>query len=97
MTTENTGFREDEKEAFIQQMEIGWEDLFMGRMAFGWRSATEKVKPWITKFMNLVIEWRQSCWTARNGMIYGEQRQRYTLERKRLQEVARVYLYAPKE
>ena len=32
-----------------------------------------------------------------NGMIYGEKRQRYTLERKRLQEVARVYLYAPKE
>ena len=42
---ENTSFREDAKEAFIQQMEMGWEDLFMGRMAIGWRSATEKVKP----------------------------------------------------
>ena len=30
---ENTSFREDAKEAFIQQMEMGWEDLFMGRMA----------------------------------------------------------------
>ena len=94
---ENTSFREDAKEAFIQQMEMGWEDLFMGRMAIGWRSATEKVKPWITKFMNLMIEWGRSCWTARNGMIFGEKRQRYTVERKRLQEMARVYLYAPKE
>ena len=54
---EDTSFREDAKEAFIQQMEMGWEDLFMGRMAIGRRSAKEKVKPWITKFMNLVIEW----------------------------------------
>ena len=54
--TENTGFREDTKEAFIQQMEMGWEDLFIGRMAIRWRSATEIVKPWITKFMNLMIE-----------------------------------------
>ena len=30
---ENTSFREDAKEAFIQKMEMGWEDLFMGRMA----------------------------------------------------------------
>ena len=57
---ENTGFRDDAKEAFIQQMEMGWEDLFMGRMAIRWRSATEKVKPWITKFMNLMIEWGRS-------------------------------------
>ena len=54
---ENAGFGEDMKEAFIQQMEMGWEDLFMRRMAVGWRSATEKVTPWITKFMNLMIEW----------------------------------------
>ncbi len=94
---ENTSFREDAKEAFIQQMEMGWEDLFMGRMAIGWRSATEKVKPWITKFMNLMIECGRSCWTVRNGMIFGEKRQWYTVERKRLQEMARVYLYAPKE
>ena len=80
--TENIGFRENAKEAFIRQMEMGWEDLFMGRMAIGWRSATEKVKPWITKCMNLMIEWERLCWTARNGMIYGEKRQRYTLERK---------------
>ena len=89
---ENTGFREDAKGASIQQMELGWEDLFM-RMAIGWRSAAEKVKPWIRKFMNIMIEWGRSCWTARNGMIYGG----YTLERKRLQEEARVYLYAPKD
>ena len=54
-------FKEDAKEAFIHQMEIGWEDLFMGRMAMGRRSATEKVKPWTTKFMNLMIEWGRSC------------------------------------
>ena len=30
-------------------------------------------------------------------MVCSEKRQRYTLERKRLQEEARVYLYAPKE
>ena len=66
-------------------------------MAIGWRRATEKLKPWTTKFINLMIEWGRSCWTARNGMIYGEKRQCYTMERKRLQEEARVYLYGPKE
>ena len=69
----------------------------MGRMAIGWRRATEKLKPWKTKFMNLMIEWGRSCWTARNGIIYGEKRQRYTMERTRLQEEAGVYMYAPKE
>ena len=57
----------------------------------------EKLRPWTTKFMNLMIEWGRSCWAARNGMIYGEKRQRCTMERKRLQEEARVYLYTPKE
>ena len=42
---EDPSFREDAKEAFIQQMEMGWEDLFMGRMTIRWRSATEKLKP----------------------------------------------------
>ena len=55
----------------------------MGKMAIGWRSATEKLKPWTTKFMNLMIEWGRSCWTAKNGMIHGEKHQHYTLERKR--------------
>ena len=71
-------------------------EMEMG-VAIRWRSATEKLKPWTTKFINLMIEWGRSCWTARNGMIYGERRQRYTMERKRLQEEARVYLYSPKE
>ena len=44
-------FREDMKEVFIQQMEMGWEDLFVGKMAIGWRSATEKLKAWTTKLM----------------------------------------------
>ena len=30
-------------------------------------------------------------------MVYREKRKRYIVERKRLQEEARVYLYAPKE
>ena len=47
--------------------------------------------------MNLMIEWRRSCWTARNRMIYGEKRQCYTMEKKQLQEEARAYLYALKE
>ena len=54
---EDASFREDAKEAFIQQTEIGWGGLFMGRMAIGWRSTTEKLKPWTTKCMNLMIEW----------------------------------------
>ena len=44
-----------------------------------------------------MIIWSRSCWTARNGMVYGGKRQCYTMERKRLQEEARVYLYARKE
>ena len=94
---EDTSFREDAKVAFIQQTEMGWEDLFTRRTAIGWRSATEKLKPWTTKFMNLMIEWSRSCWIARNGMIYRERCQRYTMERKSLQAEARVYLYARKE
>ena len=69
----------------------------MGEMAIGWRITTEKLKPWITKFINLVIDWGQSRWTARKGMIYGKKCQHYTLERKTLQEEVRVYLYAPED
>ena len=58
---EAPSFREDAKGAFIQQIEMGWEDLFMGRMATGWRSAMENLKPWITKLMSLMIEWGRSC------------------------------------
>ena len=49
------------------------------------------------EFMNLMIEWGRSCWTARNGMIYRERRQRYTMERQILRVEARVYLNVPKE
>ena len=45
----------------------------------------------------LQVEWGRACWAARNEMIYGERRQRYTMERKILQAEARVYLNAPKE
>ena len=68
----NASFKGNAKEAFIQQIEMEWEDLFMGRMTIRWRSTTENLKPWITKFMNLMIEWGRSCWTARSGMIYRE-------------------------
>ena len=54
---EDPSFREEAKEAFIQHMDMGWEDLFMGIMSIGWRRAAEKLKPWTTKFMNLMIEW----------------------------------------
>ena len=69
----------------------------MGRMATGWRSATEKLKPWTTKFMNHLIEWGRACWTARNGMNYVDRCHRYTMERKTLQAEAIVYLNALKE
>ena len=94
---EDNNIREDAKEAFIQQLELGWEDLFMGRMATGWKSATESLKSRKTKLMSLVIEWGRTCWTTRNVMIYGEGRQRYIMERRRLQAEARVYLNAAKE
>ena len=94
---EDPCFREVAKEAYIKHMEIGWEDLFMERMAIRWRRDTEKLKPRTMKCMNLMIEWGRSCWAARNRMIYGEKHQCNTLLRKRIQIEARVYLYAPKE
>ena len=69
----------------------------MRRMAIGWRSAMENLKPWTTKFMSLMIEWGRTCWTTRNGMLYGERRQQYTMEQRGLQAGAKVYLNAPKE
>ena len=66
-------------------------------MAIGWKRATENLRPWTTKYINLMIEWGQSCWTARNGMICREKQQRHTMEKKRLQEEVRVNLNAPKE
>ena len=47
-------------------MKIEWEDLFMGRIAIGWRSTTATLKLWTTKFMNLVIEQGRACWAVRN-------------------------------
>ena len=94
---EDESFRGDAKEAFIQQMGIGWEGLLMGRMSVGWRSAMENLKLWMTKFMNLMIEWGRACWAARNGIIYRERHQQYAMNRKRLQTEVRVYLNAPNE
>ena len=45
----------------------------------------------------LMIEWSRACWKARNGIIYGERHQCYTMERKRLQAEASVYMNALKE
>ena len=69
----------------------------MGRMATRWKSATESLKPWTTKFTSLMIEWGQNMLDTEK---WNDKRRETTTiynGTEKLQAEAKVYLNAPKQ
>ena len=60
------------KEAFRQQTIIGWEYIFTGKFAKGWRNCWTERRQWATKFAILMMTWGRACWSSRNSTLFGE-------------------------
>ena len=78
------------KEVFRQQTIIGWEYIFMGKFAKGWRNCWTEHRQWATKFAILMMTWDGACWTSRNKTLFGEKENNYVITRKRLLAEAKV-------
>ena len=78
------------KEAFRQQTIIGWEYIFMGKFAKGWRNCWTEHQQWATKFTILMMTWGRACWSSRNSTLFGEKMNSYAIQRKRLLVGAKV-------
>ena len=71
------------KEAFRQQTIIGWEYIFTGKFAKGWRNCWTERRQWATKFAILMMTWGRACWSSRNSTLFGEKTNSYAIQRKR--------------
>ena len=78
------------KEAFRQQTIIGWEYIFMGKFAKGWRNCWTECRQWATKFAILMMTWARACWSYSNRTLFGEKTNSYAIQRKRLMAEAKV-------
>ena len=79
------------KEAFRQQKIIGWEHIFMGKFAKGWRNCWTEPQQWATKFAILIMTWGRACWTSRNRTLFGKKKNSYAITRKRLLAETKVW------
>ena len=58
--------------AFKQQTMIGWEQLFMGKMARGWRQYWPDKTYWRLSIVFTFIGWGRAYWRHHNRTLYGE-------------------------
>ena len=79
------------KEAFRQQMIIGWENIFTGKFATRWRNCWTEQRQWVEKFAIMMMTWGRACWTSRNSTLFGEKKSSYAIMRKRLLAEAKVW------
>ena len=78
------------KETLRQQTFIDWEYIFTGKFVKGWRNCWTERWQWATKFAILMMTWGRACWTSRYGTLFGEKKNSYAIERKRLLAEAKV-------
>ena len=83
------------KTAFQQQTKIGWEQLFMGKMASWWRQCWPDKTYWRANIAHTFMEWGRACWRHRNSILYGEYTEKYKMTRLRLKAEAKVWTEAP--
>ena len=83
------------KTAFQQQTKIGWEQLFMGKMACGWRHCWPDKNYWRASIAHTYMEWGRACWRHQNSILYGEYTDKYKMTRLRLKAEAKVWMKAP--
>ena len=65
------------KTAFQQQTKLGWEHLFMGKMASGWKQCWPDKKHWWSSSAHTFMEWGRVCWSQRNRILYGKRKDQY--------------------
>jgi len=66
----------DRREAFVQQMRMGWTRIFMGFFTTGWGTSTEGLDhKWMSSCTHLFLKWGHACWTHRNSHLYGPPKQ----------------------
>ena len=70
------------KEAFRQQRIIGWEYIFRGKFAKGWKNCWTECWQWATKFAILMMTRGRACWISRNRTLFGEKKNSYAIMRK---------------
>ena len=78
------------KTAFQQQTKLGWEHLFMGKMASGWKQCWPDKKHWRSSIAHTFMEWGRACWSHRNSILYGERKEQYKITRMRLKAETQV-------
>ena len=85
------------KTAFQQQTKLGWEHLFMGKMASRWKQCWSDKKHWHSNITYTFMEWGRACWGHRNNKLYGERKDKYKITRMRLkaEAQAQVWMDAP--
>ena len=80
---------------FQQQTKLGWEHLFMGKMASGWKQCWPDKKHWHSSIAHTFMEWGRACWIQRNSILYGKRKEQYKITRLRLKAEAQVPMDAP--
>ena len=83
------------KMVFQQQTKIGWEQLFMGKMASRRRQCWLNKTYWRLSIAHTFMEWGKVCWRHRNSILYGERKDKYKMTRLRLKAEAQVWMEAP--
>jgi hypothetical protein len=87
----DNGIPNEYKVAFRQQTIIGWEYIFTGKFARGWRQCWTEKQQWATKFAILMMKWGRACWSSRNTKLFGARNSRYLIQRRRLMAEATVW------
>ena len=75
------------KMVFQQQLKVGWEHLFMGKMASGWRQCWPDKRSWRSSMAHTFMEWGRACQSHR---MYEELNKKYKITRLRLKAEAQV-------
>ena len=83
------------KTAFQQQMKVGWEHLFMEKMASSWGQCWPDKKYWRSSISHTFMEWGRAYWSHRNSILYGERKDKYKITRLRLKAEAQVWMEVP--
>ena len=83
------------KLAFKQQTKLGWEQLFIGKMARGWRQCWPDKIYWRSSIAFTLMDWGRVCWRHRNRTLYGKRQDEYKMTRLWLTTEAHVWTEAP--
>ena len=74
---------------------IGWEQLFMGKMARGWRQCWLEKTYWRSGIAFTFMGWGRACWGHCNCTLYVEWQDKYKMTRLWLTTEVHAWMGAP--